>query len=81
MAQVESPQRIEPTRLEEISEPVSDALAALSTASARLGSALHPRTAAHLADIVRIMNSYYSNLIGPHHPSTRHRARAARQFR
>jgi Fic family protein len=63
MVRIEAPQRIEPTRLEEISEPVSDALAALSTASAKLGSALHPRTAAHLADLVRIMNSYYSNLI------------------
>jgi Fic family protein len=66
MVQIETPQRIEPTRLEEISEPVSDALAAVSTASAKLGSALHPRTAAHLADLVRIMNSYYSNLIEGH---------------
>jgi Fic family protein len=66
MAQVETPQRIEPTRLEEISEPIADALASLSTASAKLGSALHPRTAAHLADLVRIMNSYYSNLIEGH---------------
>jgi Fic family protein len=66
MVQIETPQRIEPTRLEEISEPVSDALAAVSAASAKLGSALHPRTAAHLADLVRIMNSYYSNLIEGH---------------
>jgi hypothetical protein len=43
MAQIETPQRIEPTRLEEISEPTADALASLSTASAKLGSALHPR--------------------------------------
>jgi hypothetical protein len=28
--------------------------------------ALHPRTAAHLADLVRIMNTGYSNLIEGH---------------
>src|SRR5690606_7129587 len=28
--------------------------------------ALHPRTAAHLAALVRIMNTYYSNLIEGH---------------
>ena len=62
----ESVQRIEPARLEDVSETVSDALAELSAASATLGSSLHPRTAASLADLVRIMNTYYSNLIEGH---------------
>lgn len=62
----ESVQRIEPARLEDVSETISDALAELSAASATLGSSLHPRTAANLADLVRIMNTYYSNLIEGH---------------
>jgi Fic family protein len=78
MAQIETPQRIEPARLEEISEPISDALAALSTHSAKLGSSLHPSTAAHLADLVRIMNSYYSNLIEGHTTRPRDIERALR---
>jgi Fic family protein len=60
---MESPQRIEPARLEDIPEAVSDALAEIAAASAKLENALHPRTAAGLADMVGIMNSYYSNLI------------------
>src|SRR5690606_16552063 len=31
-----------------------------------LGNALHPLAAASLADVVRIMNTYYSNLIEGH---------------
>ncbi len=62
----ETPQRIEPTRLEEVPEAVSDVVAELSAAAATLGAALNPRTAANLADLVRIMNSYYSNLIEGH---------------
>jgi Fic family protein len=66
MTATETPQRIEPARLEEPSEAISDAVAELSALSATLGKALHPRTAANLADIVRIMNAYYSNLIEGH---------------
>jgi Fic family protein len=66
MAQAETPQRIEPTRLEEVPEALSDVVAELSAAAATLGAALNPRTAANLADLVRIMNSYYSNLIEGH---------------
>ena len=62
----ETVHRIEPARLEEASEAISDALAELVAASATLGSSLHPRTAANLADLVRIMNTYYSNLIEGH---------------
>jgi Fic family protein len=63
---VESVLRIEPARLEEASEAISDVVADLSAAAATLGAALNPRTAAHLADLVRIMNTYYSNLIEGH---------------
>ena len=41
-------------------------IADLAASSATLGKALHPRTAANLADLVRVMNTYYSNLIEGH---------------
>jgi Fic family protein len=66
MAVLEVPARIEPARLEEASEAISDVVAELSAAAATLGKALHPRTAANLAALVRIMNAYYSNLIEGH---------------
>jgi Fic family protein len=65
-ASIESVQRIEPARLEQVSETISDVVAELATASARLGHGLNPRTAANLAALVRIMNTYYSNLIEGH---------------
>lgn len=63
---IESVHRIEPARLEEAPEAISDVVAELAAASARLGHTLNPRTAANLAALVRIMNSYYSNLIEGH---------------
>jgi Fic family protein len=65
-SRVESVQRIEPTRLEDVPVAISNVVAELSAESAKLGQALHPRTAANLAGLVRIMNSYYSNLIEGH---------------
>lgn len=59
----EHPSRIEPCRLDEIPPPIADLLTEIAAQSAILGAALHPRTAANLADLVRLMNSYYSNLI------------------
>jgi Fic family protein len=41
-------------------------VAEFSAASAELGRSLHPRTGANLADLVRVMNTYYSNLIEGH---------------
>lgn len=64
--EVESVVRIEPARLEEPTAAIADVIADLSAAAATLGLALHPRTAANLADLVRIMNTYYSNLIEGH---------------
>ncbi|PTE11347.1 Fic family protein [Mesorhizobium helmanticense] len=72
----ETVQRIEPARLEDVAEPISDALAELSASSAVLGAKLHPRTAANVADLVRIMNTYYSNLIEGHNTRPRDIERA-----
>lgn len=74
----ETASRIEPARLEAPSEGIADVLADVTAASATLGAALHPRTARHLADLVRIMNTYYSNLIEGHdtHPRDIERALA-----
>lgn len=63
---IESPSRIEPATLPEISTRVANTIAGVSAEAALLGKALHPRTAANLADLVRIMNTYYSNLIEGH---------------
>lgn len=66
MNHVEPVSRIEPARLENPGEAIADVVAELSTATAVLDRALHPRTAANLAALVRIMNAYYSNLIEGH---------------
>jgi Fic family protein len=58
--------RIEPARIDHPPASIADLLAELSASSARLGRSLHPRTAANLAELVRIMNTYYSNLIEGH---------------
>ena len=62
----ESVTRIEPARLDDPTGAIADVIAELSAASATLGRALHPRTAANLAGLVRMMNCYYSNLIEGH---------------
>jgi Fic family protein len=63
---VETVQRIEPARIEDAPEAISDLVAEIAAASAKLGHSLNARTAANLADLVRIMNTYYSNLIEGH---------------
>lgn len=60
---VETPSRIEPTRLPSISEELADTLSSITRASTILSERLHPTTAANLADLLRLTNSYYSNLI------------------
>jgi len=72
----ESVQRIEPARLEEVPGAVSDAVAELVTAATKLGHALNTRTASNLAGLVRIMNTYYSNLIEGHNTRPRDIERA-----
>lgn len=73
---IESPNRIEPARLEDPPGFIADTIAELAAASAVLGAALHPTTAANLADLVRIMNTYYSNLIEGHNTRPRDIERA-----
>ncbi|HET7586747.1 MAG TPA: Fic family protein [Gammaproteobacteria bacterium] len=78
---VETVHSIEPARLEQAPEAVVDVVASLSAASAVLGSALHSVTAANLAALVRVMNTYYSNLIEGHDTRPRDIERAlAGQF-
>lgn len=60
---MESGSRIEPARLDQPPGAIADLAAELAAASAVLGRSLHPRTLSNLADLVRVMNTYYSNLI------------------
>jgi Fic family protein len=55
-----------------------DLLAELPAAAARLEARLHPKTAASLASLVRVMNCYYSNLIEGHNTRPRDIERALR---
>ena len=68
--------RIEPTLLDEVPGDVNDVVAELAAASSHLGASLHPTTGASLADLVRIMNTYYSNLIEGHNTRPRDIERA-----
>jgi Fic family protein len=63
---IEAVQRIEPAWIEEISGAMTDVIADLIAAATKLDQAFHPRTASNLADLVRIANTYYSNLIEGH---------------
>ncbi|MCL4486480.1 MAG: Fic family protein [Nitrospirae bacterium] len=76
MTNFETPYRIEPTRLEKPSEEIANVIAELTATSATLGRTLNPETAANLADLVRIMNTYYSNLIEGHNTRPRDIERA-----
>ncbi len=72
----EAPSRIEPCWLEQIPLEIGDLIADLTSAAERLGSRLHPQTTRNLADLVRVMNCYYSNLIEGHHTRPRDIERA-----
>jgi Fic family protein len=63
---MESAFRIEPTRLEDPTEAISDLVADLVSKTALLEKSLHSRTAFQLADLVRVTNTYHSNLIEGH---------------
>ena len=76
MSMNETADRIEPALLEDTPANIMDVIAELAAKAATLGSALQPRTAANLADLVRIMNTYYSNLIEGHHTRPRDIERA-----
>jgi Fic family protein len=72
----EMPSRIEPCLLESIPVEITDAIATLTAAAECLGHRLHPSTVANLADLVRVMNCYYSNLIEGHKTTLRDIERA-----
>ena len=76
MPLLEAPSRIEPCLLDQTSLEILDLVAELSRLSDRLGHCLHPRSAANLADLVRVMNCYYSNLIEGHNTTPREIERA-----
>jgi Fic family protein len=73
---LESPARIEPCELESLPPRLSDAIVGLVQSATVLGQRLHPRTAQGLADMVAIMNCYYSNLIEGHRTRPRDIERA-----
>lgn len=60
---METPFRIEPTHLESIPARLADAISEVTHLSTQLSQRLHPTTAANLAELLRLTNSYYSNLI------------------
>ncbi len=60
---METPYRIEPTRLEQVPEALADTIAEVTRRATALADRLHPETAASLAELLRLTNSYYSNLI------------------
>lgn len=75
-SQHESSSRIEPARIDTLSGDLPDLVADVSAAAEGLGRSLHPKTAANLANLVRLMNTYYSNLIEGHNTRPRDIERA-----
>ena len=73
---MESVSRIEPARLDDAPTVITDVIVDLASETVRLGRGLHATTAANLADLVRMMNTYYSNLIEGHDTQPREIARA-----
>lgn len=68
----ETPARIEPCLFEDrIPANLADLVVEIQQAASSLGRDLHPESAAELADLVRIMNCYYSNLIEGHNTRPR----------
>lgn|SRR5437899_114450 len=64
---IETPARIEPCFFQDtIPSVLADLTVELQREADRLGRGLHPESAAELADLVRMMNCYYSNLIEGH---------------
>jgi Fic family protein len=61
-----TPYRIEPCHLEQVPLALTDLISGVVASAAKLGRGLHPRSAASLAELVAVMNCYYSNLIEGH---------------
>ncbi len=64
---METPGRIEPCLFDDgIPQSLADLALTLQAEALKLGGGLPPAAAAELADMVRVMNCYYSNLIEGH---------------
>lgn len=64
---LETPARIEPCFFEDdVPRVLADLVSEIQREAGKLGRDLHPDAATELADVVRIMNCYYSNLIEGH---------------
>jgi len=72
----ENPSRLEPMRLSSVPEQITGLAIELSASCERLGCGLHAQSAANLADLVRVMNAYYTNLIEGHQTRPRDIERA-----
>lgn len=69
---LETPGRIEPCFFEEhIPAELADLSVDIQREASGMGQGLHPDSAADLADLVRVMNCYYSNLIEGHNTRPR----------
>jgi len=66
----------EPARIDILAGDMPDLLAEVVAKAEGLGRSLHPKTAGNLADLVRLMNTYYSNLIEGHNTRPRDIERA-----
>lgn len=63
----DTPSRIEPGFFEDaIPATLADLTVDIQREASALGQGLHPDSASELADFVRVMNCYYSNLIEGH---------------
>jgi hypothetical protein len=73
---LETPAGLEPRELPAYSPELGDLLSSITAKAETLGARLPPRTAASLADLVRVMNCYYGNLIEGHNTRPRDIERA-----
>lgn len=64
---IEDVSRIEPCLLETLPPSLADVIAMVPAEAQKLGHALHADSAASLAELMRLMNCYYTNLIEGHH--------------
>ena len=79
---LETPARIEPLFFDDtVPTILADLAIELQKAADELGRGLHPESATELADLVRVMNRYYSNLIEGHNTRPRDIERALREPR
>lgn len=76
MRQLEPTSRLEPCLLESYPAELADLVSEVIAVSTALGGRLHPSTASSLAELVRVMNCYYSNLIEGHNTRPRDIERA-----